>query len=255
MKIIVAVLLVVLATPANADNTPTPGATTLDGVFTTAQVQRGKSAYTRNCSGCHSGNLQGEGIEPPLIGDLFLDAWREDKLFSLYDFMQTRMPKEGRNTSPGSLAKPQYLDILTYLLDRNGFPAGPQELTQEQLTTTQFVGLNGPAPLPSSAMVRWVGCLQVNDKNVQLTQASGPTRVTVIDETDEREIAQSKEAALGASAIALTNVPQLQSVAALAALAHKKVQAKGVLNVASGVSSVQVLSLVSTGQDCSTVGN
>jgi len=247
LKAALAVLLVLLAPQLLADTS----LTILDGVFSKAQVQRGKSAYTRNCSGCHSGNLQGEGIEPPLIGELFIDAWREDKLFSLYDFMQTRMPKEGRNSIPGSLAPQQYLDILSYMLDSNGFPAGTQELTQEQLTATQFVGTGGPTPLPPGAMVRWVGCLQVNDKNYQLTQASGPTRVRVIDETDSREVAQSHAAAAGTGAIALTNVQQLQPADQTKMLTGKRVQAKGVLNLDNGRSSLQVLSLVGTQQDCS----
>lgn len=224
--------------------------TLLDGVFSKAQVQRGKTAYLRSCQGCHSSNLQGEGIEPPLIGELFIDAWREDKLFSLYDFIATRMPKEGRKTSPGSLAEQQYLDIVAYILDRNGFPSATEELKREQLMTVQFVGLNGPQPLPQSAMVRFVGCLAADGDKLQLTQTTEPFRVRVSDETDEHEVAQSREAALGSAVVTLTNVKQLQPAVDTAALAGQKLQAKGVLNLANDGYSLHVLSLVTTGQSC-----
>lgn len=223
----------------------------LDGVFSKPQVQRGKTAYARNCQSCHSSNLQGEGIEPPLIGELFIDAWREDKLFSLYDFIAIRMPKEGRKTTPGSLTEQQYLDIVAYILDRNGFPAGAQDLTHEQLTSVQFVGLNGPAPLPQSAMVRFVGCLSGDGDNLQLTQATEPFRVRVADETDEHEAGQSREAALGTAMVALTNVKQLLPAVDTSALAGQKVQAKGVLNLDNGGFRLHVLSLVGTGTECS----
>lgn len=224
--------------------------TTIDGVFSKAQAQRGKTAYTRHCQGCHSSNLQGEGIEPPLIGELFIDAWREDKLFSLYDFTATRMPKEGRKSTPGSLTPQQYLDIVVFILDRNGYPAGTADLLQEQLTTTQFVGLSGPAPLPQSAMVRFVGCLESSDDSVQLLQATAPIRVRVSDETDDHEVAQSKAAVLGGDKVPLTNTRQLANAAELNQFAGQKVQAKGVLNLDNGAFSLHVLSLVTTGMDC-----
>lgn len=223
----------------------------LDGVFSKMQAQRGKNVYNKQCINCHSSNLQGEGIEPPLIGELFIDAWREDKLFSLYDFIATRMPKEGRKTVPGSLPQQQYLDLLAYMLERNGYPAGTQELKAEQLTTTQFVGLDGPAALPQSAMVRFVGCLAGDSNSYRLEQATAPIRVRVIDETDEHEVAQSKDAMLADSEVTLSNVQQLsQPGPAADTLFAQKVQAKGVLNLDNGAVSLHVLSLVTTGVSC-----
>lgn len=225
--------------------------TILDGVFSKAQAQRGKNVYTRHCQSCHSSNLQGEGIEPPLIDTLFIDAWREDKLFSLYDFIAVRMPKEGRKSQPGSLTPEQYLDVVAFILERNGYPAGSAELTHEKLLSTQFVGPDGPAPLPQSAMVRFVGCLRVDGETHVLKQATAPTRVRVSDETDEHEVGQSRAALPGNDSVPLTNVRQLPNAAEVPALAGHKVQAKGVLNLVANGSSLHVLSLVSTGLDCS----
>lgn len=244
MKLPLLPLLLALVSVASAAE----DASVLDGVYSKAQAQRGKNVYNRQCVNCHSSNLQGEGIEPPLIGVLFIDAWREDKLFSLYDYMATRMPKEGRRTVPGSLTEQQYLDLLAYMLERNGYPAGTADLRAEQLTTTQFVGLQGPAPLPPSAMARVVGCLQDGANGLQLEQATPAIRVRVIDETDEHEVGQSKASALGSEQVRLTNVAELGL--ATDTLFGQKVQAKGVLNLENGAFRLHILSLVTTGVAC-----
>ena len=74
--------------------------TILDGVYTEAQADRGLRAYTENCSRCHRDNLQGNPEALGLTGTRFIDAWREDSLFSLFDFMATRMPRQPRITLP-----------------------------------------------------------------------------------------------------------------------------------------------------------
>src|SRR5688572_16961536 len=129
----------------------------LDGVFSQAQAGRGRTAYKRYCADCHLANLQGDGIEPPLTGSLFIDAWREDYLTSLYDFIQTRMPKS-RDNEPGSLKEKEYLDILAYILSENEFPNGSKELTMDDLGNVMLTGHDGPAPLPTTALGRVVGC-------------------------------------------------------------------------------------------------
>ena len=220
---------------------------TTQGVFSKAQAQRGKTAYTRNCQGCHSNNLQGEGIEPPLIGELFIDAWREDRLFSLYDYMVERMPKEGRSSTPGSLKPQQYVDILAFVLERNGFPAGPAELALPSLGDIQFVGLTGAAALPVSAMVRSVGCLRQQADHFVLEQASELTRVRVVDETDEHELALSRASGAGTLRFPLGNV--VQAAPAADRLGAERVQVKGILHVDADGQSLHVLHLAALGND------
>ena len=69
--------------------------------------------------------------------------------------MATRMPREPLTTLP----TPVYLDILAFILQFNGYPAGAQELTVERLKAVRFVDKVGPQPLPNLALVRVVGCL------------------------------------------------------------------------------------------------
>src|SRR4051794_31202389 len=83
--------------------------TVLDGVFTTAQADRGDAVYSEKCAPCHEGT---DTDGPPLTGTPFIDRWREDTLQGLFDFISTEMPQR----APGTLAESVYLDILAHLL-------------------------------------------------------------------------------------------------------------------------------------------
>jgi S-disulfanyl-L-cysteine oxidoreductase SoxD len=226
-----------------------PDQSVLDGVFSQAQVGRGRNAYRRYCADCHLANLQGDGIEPPLTGSLFIDAWREDYIASLYDFIQTRMPK-GRENEPGSLKEKEYLDILAYVLSENEFPTGTKELTMEDLGKVVLTGHDGPAPLPPTALGRVVGCFKTDGTAFSLTNATGPSRVREADETNEAEVEKSATALLGTSSYTLNNLEFVIPKDSSGAFAGKKVQAKGVINLESSPPRIHVLLLTDTGQAC-----
>jgi len=221
----------------------------LDGVFTQAQAGRGKVAYKRYCADCHLANLQGDGLEPPLTGSLFLDAWREDYIASIYDFMQTRMPKS-RKHEPGSLKENQYLDILSYILSENEFPTGDKELTMEDLGKVMLTGHEGPMPLPPTALGRVAGCFNAEGSKFTLTDATAPSRVREADVTDEIEVAKSAMAAPGSMSFTLNNLEYVIPKDGGSVFAGKKVQAKGVINLESNPPRIHVLSLTDTGQPC-----
>jgi len=220
--------------------------TVLDGVYSQAQMNRGRIAYNRHCRSCHANDLQGGGVEPPLADSLFMDAWREDYLASLYQFTATRMPR-GRNAEPGSLKDSEYLDIIAYIIARNGFPAGSTELTQADLAQVYLVGLQGPAPLPPNAMMRTTGCLVQQGEEWRLEQAAAPSRVREGDETDAAELALSAAAAPGAGSYRLNNLDVLLDPVALQG---QRVQAKGVLNGSGDTARIFVLSLEGLHQPC-----
>src|SRR5262245_20181602 len=116
--------------------------TTLDGVYTTEQAARGQDAYRESCMSCHEGTDQ-EG--PDLRGADFVDRWRGDRLNVLFTLIRTNMP----GNRPGSLSESTYIDILAFLLSANGLPAGSKELTADAIRSVEFVGKDGPKPLPS----------------------------------------------------------------------------------------------------------
>jgi hypothetical protein len=104
------------------------------------------------------------------------------------------------------------------------------------LATTLLVGMNGPQPLPNSALVKVSGCLQSDAK---LTAASGLTRIRRADDASSEELALASASEAGSAEYLLRNAD--------AALAGNKVLIKGVFAAAG---TINVLALASTGQNC-----
>ena len=126
---------------------------------------------------------------------------------------------------PGSLSESTYIDILAFLLSANGLPAGSKELTADVIRSVEFVGKDGPKPLPSMTAVRVVGCLTSGPNDTWiLTNASEPVRSRSINETTPEELQGSAAWPLGTQRFRLQNVPDRA-----AATKGNKVQAKGVL--------------------------
>ncbi|MDX2005246.1 MAG: c-type cytochrome [Meiothermus sp.] len=101
--------------------------TTANGVFTVAQADRGKAAYTNPsnaCSGCHGVDLGGSPGGPSLARGAFRNNWGGKTVADLFTKVKT-MPPGRANT----LEESAYLDIITYILQVNGYPAGAAELT------------------------------------------------------------------------------------------------------------------------------
>ena len=95
------------------------------------------------------------GEARPLVGTRFWEAWGEDSLGSLLDLISTTMPR----TEPGSLSQQAYLDIVAYILQKNDYPPGRDELTVDRIETIRVTRKEGPGPVPNFAMVSVVGCL------------------------------------------------------------------------------------------------
>lgn len=192
--------------------------TVLDGVYTTAQAARGQDAYRQHCQSCHEGTDQ-DG--PDLKGADFIDRWRGDRLNVLFTQINTNMP----GNRPGSLGEAISIDILAFLLAENGLPAGSNELTADRISRLEFVGKDGPKPLPSMTGVLLVGCLAAAPGDMwALTSASEPVRSRSINATTPEELKGSSAWPLGTQKFRLQNVRELA-----ATTAGSKVQVKGVL--------------------------
>lgn len=92
-------------------------ASTAEGVFTEDQADRGKEVFEWVCSECHL-PAEFKGI---------IDDWAGSSVFDVYDGIRTTMPEDG----PGSLRNQEYIDVVAYILDLNGVPAGSGELASE----------------------------------------------------------------------------------------------------------------------------
>src|SRR5262245_12884816 len=113
-----------------------------DGVYTADQAVRGRDSYEASCSPCHQPSLTGAGESPALAGSLFMERWREDTLATLFTRVSTLMPFD----TPATLTRDAYLDIVAYLLQFNGFPAGTEALVPEGLASIRIVGKEGAGP-------------------------------------------------------------------------------------------------------------
>lgn len=101
--------------PAPAQTTDEP-VTTLDGVYTAEQAERGRRIYQQSCAGCHALDwYQGDAVR----------SWQGAPLYSLFDVISTNMPED----NPGSLTRRQYVDVLAYILGLNDLPTGDEELS------------------------------------------------------------------------------------------------------------------------------
>jgi mono/diheme cytochrome c family protein len=101
----------------------------LDGVFTADQASRGKAGYDGVCARCHGVSLTGGGADegPTLKGSRFLSHWQSDTVAGLYTKIRDTMPQN----SPGTISEEVKIEILAYLLQQNGFPAGTTELKRD----------------------------------------------------------------------------------------------------------------------------
>ena len=97
------------------------------GVYSEEQAKRGETLYVQHCSSCHGTTLEGGEMAPPLAGGAFNSNWNDLTLGDMVERIRVTMPA----SSPGSLSRPQAIDILAFMLSVGGFPTGKAELPRE----------------------------------------------------------------------------------------------------------------------------
>jgi mono/diheme cytochrome c family protein len=213
--------------------------TTLDGIYTQEQADRGFDVYRAFCSRCHQADLNGTGGAPPLHTSTFTDNWREGDLAALFHHIQTWMPPQNRK---GTLPEQQYLDVMTYILWVNEFPAGATELKIADLHSVLFVDKDGARALPPSATIRAIGCL-MQGPNWSLARVGEVRRVHDGSEIYELELAWSRQFPLGSASYQLPNLPEDRKESDLIPLIGRKVQVKGVLKGTGANQGITVFSI------------
>jgi quinoprotein glucose dehydrogenase len=101
------------------------------GYFTEEQAERGRAAFREVCSECH--------YSSEFRGAQFEFEWKRRTARDLFRTISRTMPED----APGSLAPGQYADVVSYLLQLNGLPAGGRELPAdaEALRAYSLAGL------------------------------------------------------------------------------------------------------------------
>ena len=112
--------------PAQAD-APKPPTTTAEGAYTDAQAKQGKDVYSQTCASCHLDDLSGSGQALPLAGDAFMQSWEGQTVDDLYEVIHDTMPQD----KPGTLTPDQSVQVISYILKFNKFPAGQTELPSD----------------------------------------------------------------------------------------------------------------------------
>src|SRR5271155_1958602 len=91
--------------------------------YTTGQAANGAKAYQRACASCHGAKLQG-AMGPALVGKQFWLTYGGKKVSTLWSAVHTEMPM----MAPGSVSARNSTNIMAFLLQQNGVPAGSTPL-------------------------------------------------------------------------------------------------------------------------------
>jgi len=214
------------------------------GVYTTAQAERGKTVFNTTCLRCHGEDLAGN-TAPALKGDRFQTSWGGDVVESLFTKVRDTMPPNF-----GTILDDQVkLDIVTYILQSNGFPTGNSELLvgSADLATTQILKKGEQAAVQNFSLVQTVGCLATGPNNTWMLTRTAEPLTTRDDVPSDRVLASAAARPLGTKTFRLISVspfkPELQT--------GQKVEARGLIYTEPGDERINLTSLKSTGGNCS----
>jgi len=117
-------LIAVLNSKLDAGQSDKPTRSTWEGAYTKEQAKRGETLYAQHCSSCHGPDLAGNDEAAPLTGAAFLANWDGLTVADLAERVRVSMPPNNL----GKLSRQQIVDILSYVLSFNNYPAGKTEL-------------------------------------------------------------------------------------------------------------------------------
>jgi mono/diheme cytochrome c family protein len=217
-----------------------------DGVFTTAQAERGKAALSQNgCNGCHGAELAGDR-GPSLKGERFITAWENGSVNRLFTKVRETMPPlNAEQVTPNTK-----VDIIAYLLAVNGYPAGSSELTVDPaaLDGLQIVRKGADTnKAPNFTLVQVTGCLsQASNGRWVLTNSTEPA-ATKEETPTPASLKANQTSALGSATFDLVSVAPSFKVES-----HKghKMDARGLLYRDTNYAELNLTSLEMLSATC-----
>jgi len=173
------------------------------GVYSAAQADRGQTSFNSSCLRCHGDKLQGN-TAPALSGDRFFTSWGSEPIASLFAKIRDTMPPNF-GTSIDDQVK---LDIVAYILRTNGYPAGPNELTQNgsDLATAQILKKGEQALVQNFSLVQTVGCLSRGPDNTWVLTRTADPLVTRDDTPSKQALSSAGQRALGTRTFRLLSI-------------------------------------------------
>src|SRR5690606_8587792 len=106
-------LTLALGSAAIADAGAAPTSLT-DGAYVATQAESGAVIFEERCSSCHNADFYKNVFR----------TWRGQPLLYLFEQVMSSMPAD----NPGSLMDNEYEDVMAYILQITGFPAGDTRL-------------------------------------------------------------------------------------------------------------------------------
>jgi hypothetical protein len=140
------------------------------------------------------------------------------------------------------------LDVVAYILQANGFPAGSDELKikAEDLETIQIAKKGQGAVVPNFSVVQVVGCLtQAPDNAWTLTSTSEPV-ITRDQASSAEDLTKAGTQPLGSLSFRLVSVNGFKPDS----IRGSKVEAKGLVYRDAGDNRINLTSLQSVGSGC-----
>ena len=103
--------------------------TTNDGIYTKAQADGAKKQFDKICAECHAFTVAAKKKPKDLtLGDEpFFESWTGRPVVDLVNVIVLTMPNDGSAV----VSEAEAVDLVAYVLQQNGFPAGQKPLTKD----------------------------------------------------------------------------------------------------------------------------
>ncbi len=213
-----------------------------DGVYTREQSARGRATFEEACVRCHGRDLAGT-TGPALTGEQFQQSWGGGTIEVLFVKIRDTMPP-GFGTV---LDDRQKLEIVAYILETNGFPAGRDELAPGvTLARTRILGKGEVVTVEDFSLVQTVGCLASGAGGTWELRRAAPPVTTLEDVPGETGPAAAAAQPLGSGTYRLLSALPFEP----AAHVGQKMEARGLVYTEPGRERLTLTALTPTGVAC-----
>jgi hypothetical protein len=108
--------------------------TTNDAVYSKTQADGAKAQFEKLCASCHPFTVAGKKKEKdvPLGEEPFFESWTGRPLSDMISTIALTMPNDGSAT----VTDQEATDLVAFILQQNGYPAGDKPLTKETAAAT-----------------------------------------------------------------------------------------------------------------------
>ena len=237
-RLVLSAALIFVAAVAGAA-AQAPKARIWQGVYTSAQAERGKATFLTVCIRCHGADLAGN-TAPALKGEQFQKDWGGGSVARLFEKIRDTMPPQ---FGIGVLDDTQKIEIVAFILQTNGYPAGTADLTVgNDLAAIQIVPEGEAAKVTNFALVQTVGCLARDGDAWVLTRSSEPS-ITAENAPPAAALQSAAVAPLGSGRMVLLSAAQFDP----ASQVGRKVEARGLIYIDPAESLLTLTSLKAVG--------